>query len=228
MPHRALLARSAADRYIDAFMNLRGVIALWPLRENGGTRCWSADGKVLATVNGAITPSSMPGSAGDCCFIGSGASGAYLSATSPEANTDAGITACAIVWPATPTTTGGIIGAGAAVNAGFYVRLNAGKLEFLKRATASITVAPSVLVAGRPHFVVGTKAGATTKLYIDGVDVTGTVTNATLATTTAVQIFAGNGPTSENLAGRIAMAGLLNRLMTPQEAAMLSALALGR
>ncbi len=49
------------------------------------------------------------------------------------------------------------------------------------------------------HHWVATKNGATSKLYKDGVDVTGTLTNQTLANTTAALFIASRGGTSEFL-----------------------------
>lgn len=60
------------------------------------------------------------------------------------------------------------------------------KLELLKENVASIVKSTTTITDTSYHFVVATKSGATVKLYIDNVDVTGTVTNATCATNAAL------------------------------------------
>ena len=63
----------------------------------------------------------------------------------------------------------------------YYLRLNADDtFSFLKSGVAVI-VTSTVTVGTGWHHVVSTKNGATVKLYLDGTDVTGAVTNATLA-----------------------------------------------
>lgn len=72
-----------------------------------------------------------------------------------------------------------IIGRG---NGGYAYRINSSNnLEFLSMNTAGIVSSSTTITNdGNFHHVVATKNGATTLLYIDGVDRTGTVTNATL------------------------------------------------
>lgn len=61
-----------------------------------------------------------------------------------------------------------------------------GRLDLLKCYVSDICFSTiAVPVDSNFHHVVATKNGATVKLYIDGVDVTGTVTNATIANTTS-------------------------------------------
>lgn len=60
-----------------------------------------------------------------------------------------------------------------------------GYLVFSKRFVADIATSTVSLTTGEPHHVVATKNGSAVKLYVDGVDVTGTVTNQTLSNTTA-------------------------------------------
>lgn len=63
-----------------------------------------------------------------------------------------------------------------------YVRItSANKLELLVEGGASICLSTVAITDLNRHHVVVTKNGATVKLYIDGVDVTGTVTNATFS-----------------------------------------------
>ncbi|MDQ2939059.1 MAG: LamG domain-containing protein, partial [Actinomycetota bacterium] len=57
------------------------------------------------------------------------------------------------------------------------------KLELLKEWSSVIVGSTTTITDTNWHHVAATKNGATAKLYIDGVDVTGTVTNATLVNT---------------------------------------------
>ncbi len=65
------------------------------------------------------------------------------------------------------------------------VRIGSGNgLEVLKNNVALIVTSTNAFAAGSIYHVVVTKNGATTKQYVNGVDVTGTVTDATLANST--------------------------------------------
>lgn len=77
----------------------------------------------------------------------------------------------------------GMMGIVSKVNNAYYVRVNgtSNKIEFLKSQVASITTSTVTIVDTNPHHIVVTKNAATVKVYVDAVDVTGTVTNATLA-----------------------------------------------
>lgn len=69
-------------------------------------------------------------------------------------------------------------------NGTFYLRLNSShRLEFLKAFVSSIVVSTTTITDTNIHYVAATKNGSNVHLYIDGVDVTGTVTNATLTDT---------------------------------------------
>lgn len=78
-------------------------------------------------------------------------------------------------------------------------------IEFFKQSVATICVSTvAVTDTGSFHQLAVTKAGATSHMYIDGADVTGTVTNATMVTTSghgwqilwdAVTSFIGSGAT---------------------------------
>jgi len=67
-------------------------------------------------------------------------------------------------------------------NGGYSYRLknSTNKLEFLKSQTASIVQSVATITDTNVHHAVVTKNGATVHLYLDGVDTTGTVTNAVI------------------------------------------------
>lgn len=82
--------------------------------------------------------------------------------------------------------------------AGAYsLRLNASNQLELARSGIAVIVASTVALDTNPHHVAATKTGSTVKLYVDGVDVTGTVTNAT-CTNTSNDFQVGRGPTTSN------------------------------
>lgn len=67
---------------------------------------------------------------------------------------------------------------------GYYIGfLNTDDIEFSKGDVAELARTTTTITNTSWHHVAATKNGSTVKLYIDGADVTGTVTNATLADT---------------------------------------------
>lgn len=71
-------------------------------------------------------------------------------------------------------------------NGFFLIIASDNHLMFGKRGVTVITDGPTITDVSSPHHVVVTKNGATTKVYLDGVDVTPSVTNDTIANTAAV------------------------------------------
>jgi Concanavalin A-like lectin/glucanases superfamily len=71
---------------------------------------------------------------------------------------------------------------------------------------------------GKYHYLVGTKTGSSVHIYIDGVDVTGTVANQTL-TNNASQLVMGHNPVSSNdgLDGYIDEAAVYSHALTASE-----------
>jgi hypothetical protein len=64
---------------------------------------------------------------------------------------------------------------------GYYLRIGANnRLQLLASQTAEIVHSTVTITGTGWHHVVATKNGVAVKLYVDGVDVTGTVSNATL------------------------------------------------
>ncbi len=69
---------------------------------------------------------------------------------------------------------------------GFWLRVNtANKLELRKNGVGSIVQSTTTIADTHWHHVAATKQGSTVKLFIDGADVTGTVTNQTLVSSTS-------------------------------------------
>lgn len=233
MPARPLLTPGAAQRYVDAFLNTRGVVALWPLWEAGGMGTKYVDlgpNHFDATTAGTVSPSRMPGTAADAALLGNGTSG-YLSVPyNSKLDLDA-LTVTAIVFPGATGAARSIL---SKLKTGFYLRLDtANKLNFLKSNTTDMVHSTVAVGNDKPHFVAGGKVtgSSTVKLYIDGADVTSTVTSATMAgTSSELRIGAdinGPGNPADFFNGRLAMVGLHNRLLSQTEVYFLTAAAFG-
>jgi hypothetical protein len=95
-----------------------------------------------------------------------------------------------------------------------------GAISLVKSRVAVIVSSTTGVPVGGWHHVVATKAGATSKLYIDGVDRTGAVANATLIDNDeTVSIAIDTYPTGgvELFAGGIDEVAVYNRALTPAE-----------
>jgi hypothetical protein len=100
----------------------------------------------------------------------------------------------------------------------------AGKIVLAQEGVGNIVESTASLQAGQTHHVVVTKAGSTVHLYLDGVDVTGTVTNRTL-TDTAVALHVGRAASSATsyLDGVLRSARIYRTALTAAQVAELAA-----
>lgn len=91
-----------------------------------------------------------------------------------------------IAWIKRTGTSGGAVHTIVSKGAGGYMLQIQGsdKLYLEKEDLQAIVESTTTIVDTNWHFVAATKDGATVKLYIDAVDVTGTVSNATIVNTT--------------------------------------------
>jgi hypothetical protein len=110
--------------------------------------------------------------------------------------------------------------------AAYGVRLETGNQLGLVAANRSVIAISTVALDTNWHHVAVTKSGASVHLYVDGVDRTGTVTNATLTnTTTHLTIGAddhggeGGVNDTDHFTGTIDEVALFNRALTPAEVA---------
>jgi hypothetical protein len=84
----------------------------------------------------------------------------------------------------------GIISAG---TGGYYLRIDStNKLMFLKSQIGVIALSTATITDLNWHHVAATKSGATTKLYLDGVELAATVTDATLIDSTFPYAYVGS------------------------------------
>ena len=104
-----------------------------------------------------------------------------------------------------------------------------GHLQLTKSNVADM-VASTIAVGAGNHFVAGTKNGADLHLYIDGVDVTGVVTNATCGNPIFDLTIGSDIPvgTPNNFyTGILDEPAIWNRALSPAEIAMLNAIGRG-
>jgi hypothetical protein len=89
------------------------------------------------------------------------------------------------------------------------------RLALAKANTATIVQSTRTVTDTAWHHVVATKNGAVSKLYIDGVDVTGTITNQTLinATSSALRLGTDSGTWMSGVLDEVA---IYNKVLTPQ------------
>jgi hypothetical protein len=228
MPRSLLLQPENAERYVNAFLNMQGVVALWPLWEGGAMGTTYRDlgpNRLTMTAQGTFNVRS-PGGVAFSGLKSDGTSG-YLT-TPSNAALDFGdvfsITAL-IRWDAATGSFRAIFSSG---SGGPYLRWDGtnGTLLFIRSQVLNIVAATVNAKVGDTKHVGVTKNGATVKLYLDGLDVTGTVTNSTcVSTAVAKSINADIGAQIGDL--RLAMVGLHNRAITAGEMRNLATLALG-
>lgn len=96
------------------------------------------------------------------------------------------------------------------------------KLALMKNNTSQIAASTGAITAQtNTHFVV-TKTGATVKIYINGADVTGTVTNATMVdTSTAIELGRRSNFNDEYFNGRLQFIALHSTALTAAQVALL-------
>lgn len=167
--------------YSDLILAEPGLVSYWRLGEASGSAV-DSKGANPGTYTGGITLA-QPGAPyedTDGSMKPNGTTGYVNVPTSASLNLgDGPLTIEAWVKRNTVGTLQGIVCRG---DGGFYVRFNtANQIEFLSNNTASICTATATAAAdGRFHHIVVTKNAAAVKIYVDSVDVTGAITNATL------------------------------------------------
>lgn len=184
--------------YRDALVAVGGLVGAWGLSEPSGNFADIAGvtAGVLTDLGGFNDPvraeaSLLPNGEGASLHINrhSNSSGQYVNIPR-NANQDVGDVFSIVAWvkPETRAADECIFarfGANAG-DAGPELRFNAsGTLLVLKNNVSGIVSATSNMSSGTVYHVAYTKNGATSKLYLNAVDVTGTVTNATMQNNTS-------------------------------------------
>jgi len=105
-------------------------------------------------------------------------------------------------------------------NGSAYMRINGGGFEVLSTNTAGIAGPNGTYNDGHWHHAVWTKATTTNHMYIDAVDMTPGVTNATLQDGSENPVIGGdvsNGVLAETFDGMLAHAAAYNVALTPTQ-----------
>lgn len=166
--------------YKAAVLGTAGIVSLWALNDSSGNAVDSADSNP-GTPNGTLTrgqASLLPDGEGAATKF-NGTTGYFKIAASANLKVGDVFTLEAWIKPESIGTDQCIISGN---NNTPQLRLNAaGKLELIKTQVASVVQSTTTLVANTVYHVVVTKTGATVKIYVNGVDVTGAVTNQTMS-----------------------------------------------
>lgn len=136
---------------------------------------------------GTVSETTLPALVGVWPQVASVTATSFASASSEyaeradETALDLGDTVTMEAWVKRAST--GVLQTIMSKGAGAYnLRFSAtNNLEFVKSTVAALVASTTTVTDTDWHHVAGTKTGATVKLYIDGVDRTGVVTNSTLA-----------------------------------------------
>jgi len=194
-------------------------VSYWRLGEAGGSALHDTAGSNGGTYAGSgVTNAASGGIAGDIDRAArfDGASGA---AQVPDAaSLDRGngpLTIEAWVKRGATGTTQTIVDKGTDAYRLYFGGTD--RLTLARSGGADIVASSSALTdtAGW-HHVVATKSGATSRLYIDGADVTGTVTDATLGDTSAPLSVAGDG-SGQWLSGSLDELAIYGTALTPAQ-----------
>jgi hypothetical protein len=103
---------------------------------------------------------------------------------------------------------------------GYQLSLVAGTIQFTVRTstTEKTATSPSTVNDGKPHHIVGTRSGATIRLYVDGVEVS---TESTSATTDVAPvdptILGASASLTDFFAGKVDEPALFNKVLTPTQ-----------
>jgi hypothetical protein len=153
-----------------------GATAYWRLDESAGTVCTDSIGAANLTYNGSPTLGVTGLLTGDTdTAVTFNGTTQYAIGTFIPSSVDTFTLEAIVKWT---SGVSGIIGMGTNMP---YMRVKAtGAIEVLKENALSICTSTTNLTTGVAARVMWTKSGATNKIYINGVDRSGAVTNATM------------------------------------------------
>lgn len=170
--------------YADLVLATPGLVSLWELEDTGSPAVDSKGTNNLTSTLGTTYGVAGPFVDGSAVKF-DGTTNNLKVANNATFNVADVVTIEALVRQVIPwstTVNRGILSKG---NGAFYLRLGSnGRIQLIKSQIANIVDSTVVVPDTNWHHVAGTKSGAAVHLYLDGIDVTGTVTNSTLVNTT--------------------------------------------
>lgn len=194
-----------------------GAISFWWLGEtSGSTAADSADSnpgtyQSGCTLNQAGLLPGVPSQASVKCAGGSSFTGITIGNPS---NLNVGDTFTLEIWAMPTSFSAGnmtlIGGNGNNGASGAYVyRVDtSGKVEILKSNVASIGTSTIALSLNTAYHIVWTKATSTNHIYVNGVDVTGSISNQTIGSTSDVDIGGQDGTVYDGFTGYLQAAAI--------------------
>lgn len=166
-----------------------GAVGLWELAETGGTTATDQAGNSNGTYNGAVTLANffgIPGTAPLKAVVPTTSSINNNVSIPSVASNQLGDTFTMEIWVKRTATQGAVqrimgnLGSSGLQQLGFNA---SNQLQVGKQGTANIVASTSAITDTTSwHHLVWTKATSTNHLYIDGVDVTGSVSNQSMTT----------------------------------------------
>jgi hypothetical protein len=209
-----LLARAscaASSPYSNAVAGTSGLLGYWRLGERSGTTACDTAGGNPGTYTGGITlgqGGAVPGDT-DAAPLLNGTSG-WVSIP-PLASLSTGDTFSVEGWVKRGSIGGTVIQAIASKQGSAWtLAFDTSNRLVLRSGTSTIAASTTALTdTSGWHYVAATKSGATVRLYLDGANVTGTVTNVTLANSTSPLAIGqtGNGSYFKGQLDEIALYG---------------------
>src|SRR4051812_48830232 len=189
--------------YASAVGSTTGLVGYWRLGEASGTTACDSKGANPGTYAGTVTlgqTGAIPGDSDKAALFG----GTSASISVPaRTSLDTGDTFSIEAWTKRSTLgTAQVIAS--KQGSAWTLALSTGNNVVLQQSGVNI-VASTTTIADTTtwHHVVATKSGTTTKLYIDGVDRTGTVTNKTLVNTTSPLAIGQSGASASYYKGSL-------------------------
>ncbi len=182
----ASAAGCADSAYSQAVSQTAGVVGYWRLGESSGATACDALGVSPGTYTGGVTlgrPGAISGDTDTAAALDG--TGAYVSVPD-AARFDVGDSFTAEAWVKRGQINTAANGSIVSKSSSWLVMINTANQIALRKSNAGDAAISTATITDTTkfHHIVATKNGASVHLYLDGVDVTGTVTSQTMANTT--------------------------------------------
>ena len=177
---------TTASSYAQAVSGTSGLVSYWRLGESSGTAACDETGSNPGSYNSGTTlgvPGAIAGDSNSAVGF-DGASGWVSAPASSSLNVGDQFTIEAWVKRADHGTGGNEVVASKQDNSWVLMFNGADQLTLRQSTVADVASSTSTVTDTNWHYVVATKSGSAVHLYIDGSDVTGPVSNQTMADNT--------------------------------------------